>query len=391
MIIFLPTSFYLFLVEVCNRGNEKRYVLFSYCIASILAISLLSSDLFVSGEYHYFFGYYPKAGVLHPLHVIQSIVIALRCFAITHQKLKQTTERDYARLRVCLISLCIYTFSALDYLCNYGVEFYPPGVVFLVVSFAFFSFGIVRYDLMNPYALAAGIAHEMRSPLVAMKYYSDELALALPALCEAYQASVSGGVYPDAIGAQSLERLKALPDKINQSVRQSNVTIDMFLAVTRELDIDSFENHSITTCIFDALEQFPFTPTERELVRYEGNADFQFRGSNDLMIFVLFNLLKNALWAIKSSRRGEIVISTFKSPKSNVLQFTDTASGIDSNDLPYIFEAFFSTKRKAGGTGVGLSFCQHVVQAFGGDIRCNSEKGRYTTFLLEFPQQRQAA
>jgi signal transduction histidine kinase len=218
-----------------------------------------------------------------------------------------------------------------------------------------------------------------------MKLYSDELAQCLPVLCEAYQNEVARGTRAETISATSLELLKTLPDKINRSVRRSNVTIDMFLAITREFDLDSFDTHSIKKCIFDALEQFPFTATERELVRYEGDADFQFRGSDDLMIFVLFNLLKNSLWAIKSSQKGNITITSFQSHKANVLQFTDTALGIDSNDLPYIFEMFFSTKRRAGGTGVGLSYCQQVLKAFGGEIQCQSEKGKYTTFFLEFP------
>jgi signal transduction histidine kinase len=129
----------------------------------------------------------------------------------------------------------------------------------------------------------------------------------------------------------------------------------------------------------------PFRAGERELVSFADARDFEFRGSNELMIYVLFNLLKNALWSIKSSMRGEVLISTSTSHRHNLLHFTDTAAGIDEDDLPYIFEPFFSTKGRTGGIGVGLTFCQNVLQAFGGDITCRSEKGKYTTFVLKFP------
>jgi signal transduction histidine kinase len=385
LIIFLPTSFYMFIAEMCNKGSERRFVLLSYGVASVLAVSLLSSDLFVAGEYRYFFGFYPKAGMLHPVHVLQTMIVAFRCYIIIRAKLQQASGREFSRLRLCQISLCIFTFAALDYLCNYGFEFYPPGALFLIVSFACFSYAIARYDMTNPYAFAANVAHELRTPIVAVKMYTELLAKNLPVLCASYEERSADGNMPAPIGTSTLKNIEGVPAKILQSLRQANVAIDTFLAVTKELNVNAFSEHSMRTCISEALNQYPFRSDERELVRLAESQDFHFRGSNELMVFVLFNLLKNALWAIKSSQRGEILISISSTPRFNLLHFTDTASGIDNDDLPYIFEAFFSTKRHSGGTGVGLSFCQHVLQAFGGDIACRSEKGKYTTFVLKFP------
>ena len=147
----------------------------------------------------------------------------------------------------------------------------------------------------------------------------------------------------------------------------------------------NFSVTSIAQCVNQAIDEFPFSPKERELVTYQDQTDFQFIGSNGLLIFVLFNLFKNALWAIKSSRRGTITISTYRNTRHGILEFHDTAIGIPPDNLPYIFDEFFSTRQSAGGTGVGLSFCRHVIKSFGGTIRCASQEGSHTTFSLEFP------
>jgi signal transduction histidine kinase len=100
---------------------------------------------------------------------------------------------------------------------------------------------------------------------------------------------------------------------------------------------------------------------------------------------VLFNLLKNAYHAIRIAGKGDINISLIKGKTSNFLQFTDTATGIERNVLPHIFDDFFTTKPGGGGAGIGLAFCKRTINSFGGDIRCESIENAYTTFYLRLP------
>lgn len=386
LIVFLPSTFYLFSVEICFKATERRMVILSFAVAVVLTIAVFEDRLFVRGEYHYFFGYYPMAGKLHPIHVIQSILIALRCPYIVYRKMTQTKGREQEKILLCLKGLFIFCFAALDYLCNYGIEIYPPGVVFLLASVACFTWAIFRYDLLHPYSLAASVAHEMRGPLSTIRLYSEELGRHLPDLCATYKAAVDNGVSPASINPEEFERLSSIPAKIGRLIRQSNVNIDTFLAVTRELDSEKFAYTSIDKCVTQALDEYPFTAKERQLITFKSASNFNFIGSGDLLTFVLFNLIKNALWAIKSSKKGNICITTYESPRHYILAFRDTALGIPPDDLPYIFDEFFSTRQDTGGTGVGLSFCRHVIKSFGGNIRCNSEYGVYTEFLLEFPR-----
>lgn len=125
--------------------------------------------------------------------------------------------------------------------------------------------------------------------------------------------------------------------------------------------------------------------TESSLVQANTLPDFRFFGSDSLFTYVLFNLIKNALWAIKSARKGGITIMTETDHKRNTLVFTDTGSGIPPHVIARVFDTFFSTKRSNGGTGMGLAFCLTVMESFGGKITCDSVDGQYTTFRLDFP------
>jgi PAS domain S-box-containing protein len=68
-----------------------------------------------------------------------------------------------------------------------------------------------------------------------------------------------------------------------------------------------------------------------------------------------------------------------------VLNVSDTGSGIQPENLPHIFEPFFSTKKKEEGTGLGLAMVYGIVKANGGFTDCESELGKGTTFRLYFP------
>ena len=80
------------------------------------------------------------------------------------------------------------------------------------------------------------------------------------------------------------------------------------------------------------------------------------------MIFVIFNLLKNALYAIHANGRGQIEIDAHRSNGYCVVRFSDTGPGIAPDVLPQIFDAFFSTKSHGRGAGMGLSFAAAHVK-----------------------------
>ena len=148
-IIFLPTAFYHFVVILDKKDDELSKVYYSYGVCYIFAIFLLFSNYFISGTYHYFWGYYPKASFLHPLHVFQTFIIAVRTIYISCEGLKKHTLQIKIRTRYRILGLLIYSFATIDYLGNYGFEFYPPGIIFISISLTIISYAIIRHKLLD--------------------------------------------------------------------------------------------------------------------------------------------------------------------------------------------------------------------------------------------------
>lgn len=149
-IIFLPTFLYHFLVSLANRKSDIKYVKISYFACLIFAIFDLFTNYFVAGTYNYFWGFYPKAGFLHPFHVFQTSIVVLRGLYIVFKKIGDlSNQKQIQQLKYSMVALFIYFFAAFDYLCNYGVEFYPPGLIFVFTSLSILFYSITKHKLMD--------------------------------------------------------------------------------------------------------------------------------------------------------------------------------------------------------------------------------------------------
>ena len=385
LILFLPTSLYQFLAEISQRYTEQRWVRASYAFAGVLGVFDIGSSLFVDGYYHYFFGYYPKAGLLHPLHVLQTVVVVNRGLYITWRQQRAVPDDQRTRLRLCVASVLIYFFAAVDYLCNYGVEFYPPGVIFVAISLGLIAVAVTRYNLLSPLFVAATVAHEMRTPLASIRMQADALARLLPEMARGWQLAREHGLLDGSHDPAVDQQLQALARGISQQVDRSNVLINMMLASSRmeHIDDSTFTRCSMAACVADAVASYPFRGKERHRVSVRVSGDFEFFGSDALMVYVLFNLIKNSLYAIQSVNKGQIDIAVAAGERVHRLTFTDTATGIPAGTVARIFDTFFTTKNTAG-AGIGLAFCRRAVVSFGGRMHCESVEGSHTTFIMEF-------
>lgn len=387
LILFLPTSLYHLLTEISERASERPYVYCSYAVAAILGIVLLGTNEFIAGYYSFYFGFYPRAGTLHPLHVLQTSIVVSRGLYTVYKRQSVASENSRARLRLCFASVLIYFFAAVDYLCNYGLEFYPPGVIFIAISLGVMTIAIVRYDLLvDPVAIAGGIAHEIRTPLGTILMQAQAIAPYLPDLCKGYQLAVAHGLCEKPISPSTLQWLPEISDEITHEVKRANTLIEIMLASASmdRLDKSDFRPHSILSCVSDALGRYSFSAQQRARIVTDTREDFDFHGSDTLLVFLLYNLIKNALYAIDKAGKGTITLSTERRPEFNCLRFTDTATGIAADVLPKIFDMFYSTKSRAG-NGIGLAFCRRVMESINGRITCDSVVGQYTTFTLQFP------
>jgi nitrogen fixation/metabolism regulation signal transduction histidine kinase len=101
-----------------------------------------------------------------------------------------------------------------------------------------------------------------------------------------------------------------------------------------------------------------------------------------MMEQVLINLVKNAMEAVQGQPNRSITLAAVKTKKGVDISVEDTGPGIPGEDLDNIFMPFFSTKET--GTGVGLSFSQHVMRMHGGQIRVSSAPEKGSIFHLHF-------
>lgn len=95
------------------------------------------------------------------------------------------------------------------------------------------------------------------------------------------------------------------------------------------------------------MSRYVFDDVDEGLVYIEVEQDFTFTGSQDLMMHVFFNLLKNALFHIKKAQKGAITIIV----KKNQVTFRDTGPGTPKESLPNILLAFTHSAR--GGLALG--------------------------------------
>jgi two-component system CAI-1 autoinducer sensor kinase/phosphatase CqsS len=388
LILFLPTTLYHFTVELTRRRADMAAVRLSYLAAAVLGLLLFGGNAVVAGVHHSFFGFYPSAGPLHPLHLLQTCAVILRAVAILVQEQRRAVSTERLRLRFCLASLLIYFLAAVDYLCNYGLEFYPPGVVFIAISLGIIAQAMARHNLLaNPMLLAATVAHELRTPLATIRNQARVLAKGLPELVACYEKARREGGNPGTLRPDHLDYLRELGAHIEVEVSRSNFITDMVLASANPdvLCKRGFARHSAEKCIEEALASYPFDEAARSKIVLHKQGDFSFHGSDTLMIYVLYNLIKNALAAVDGVAHGRIEIALRAGGGgNNSVTISDTGHGIPEHVLPHVFDPFYTTKSTRG-TGMGLAFCRRVVTAFGGTIHCRSREGAFTMMAMEFP------
>lgn len=136
---------------------------------------------------------------------------------------------------------------------------------------------------------------------------------------------------------------------------------------------------------------------ERELRKYRIDVETDLQpvptidGDGNQLLRVLINLVTNARQAMSGG--GSLFVKTEYDAGAGhvILTIRDTGSGIPQEQLPKIFEPFFSTKQGPdasgkGGTGLGLAACLKTIEQHGGKIRVESTVGKGTAFLIRLPR-----
>ncbi|WP_332824438.1 ATP-binding response regulator [Ramlibacter sp.] len=224
-------------------------------------------------------------------------------------------------------------------------------------------------------ALAGSIAHEMRHPLAQLKHSLEGMQEVLPAPGANRNAAK--------LDAQQVQALYHHLARGEQAVQRGLQVISMTLdeVSARPIDSSAFRYLSAAEVVQQAVEEYSYdSDEERDKVSVEISEDFTFKGDETAYLFVLFNLVKNALYYVKPYPHTRVTITV----GDHQVKVRDNGPGIAPDALAGLFEPFRSVG-KSGGTGLGLAYCQRVMRAFDGGIACESVPGSFTEFTMRFP------
>jgi len=108
-------------------------------------------------------------------------------------------------------------------------------------------------------------------------------------------------------------------------------------------------------------------------------------GDRGQLMQVLTNLLLNAYDALEASHDGRVRVEARRSADAVEVEVRDNGPGIPLEALPHVFEPFFTTKAEGHGTGLGLAICHGIVQAHGGTIVARNVPAGGASLLVRLP------
>jgi two-component system NtrC family sensor kinase len=109
--------------------------------------------------------------------------------------------------------------------------------------------------------------------------------------------------------------------------------------------------------------------------------------STNQMRQVMLNILKNAKEAMPKG--GSLMVKTARDGNKILIHVKDSGVGIPEEIKDKVFEAFFTTKQKVKGVGLGLSVCYGIIKDHHGEITIESEEGKGATFIITLPIESQ--
>ncbi|TAK09909.1 GAF domain-containing sensor histidine kinase [bacterium] len=213
--------------------------------------------------------------------------------------------------------------------------------------------------------LTAGLAHEIRNPLVAIRTFTQLLP-------ERYQEAEFRNSF-QAVALKEVDRICSLINDLLNFARPSTPNVSAE-------DINEIVESIVRILETEAKEK------EVQIYRRLATGLPKIFIDKEQIKQVSMNLILNALQSIEG--RGVVEVSTRLFAKNHFEQYIqigirDSGVGIPERDVENIFTPFFTTKKD--GSGLGLSISHQMVQEHGGYIVVESQVGRGTTFFINLP------
>lgn len=212
--------------------------------------------------------------------------------------------------------------------------------------------------------LAAGVAHEVNTPLTGVSSYTQMLLSMIP----------------------ETDPKHALLEKMQRQTDRASNIVGNLLNFSRTGGALESAEIDVNRLLDDTLQLLEpqLRKSNVEIIRRYNEVPLKIFGNGGKLQQVFTNLVLNARDAMFAG--GSITLRTAETDEGEVeIEVTDTGEGIDPENLGKIFDPFFTTKGVGNGTGLGLAVTYGIVQEHGGSIEVSSEKDHGTTFRIYFP------
>jgi hypothetical protein len=210
--------------------------------------------------------------------------------------------------------------------------------------------------------LAAGVAHEVNTPLAGVSSYAQMLASQLP---------------------ESDPKARLLAKILAQTQRASGI-VNNLLNFSRTSNAD-FAPLDLNRTLDDTLQLLEIQLRKHDIVIEKQCAEDlpEAYGNASKLQQVFMNLILNARDAMPSG--GTLRLETSAADHTLVVRITDTGMGIAPENITKIYDPFFTTKGVGQGTGLGLAVSYGIIQEHSGRIFVESAPGKGTTFTIKLP------
>lgn len=228
------------------------------------------------------------------------------------------------------------------------------------------------------------LAHELNTPLATVRGYVSSVAAR-------YIPPTDGA--PEGIAQFTEDHPGELVTALERAERRAlycQSLVSTFVQSARDAYPDAQPQSITASSLVEALlDEFPFEENERSCVSLEVRSDFRLPGRRDLLYLVLCTLAKNALLALRGRADARLVLEVdtiVEAPHGarGVIRVRDNGPGIPPDVLGKLTKEPVTTRAGSGGSGMGLMFCQRVMQAIQGSIEVHSTLGQGTMVTLAF-------
>jgi signal transduction histidine kinase len=235
--------------------------------------------------------------------------------------------------------------------------------------------GLVQLEELSK--LTGGLAHEIKNPLSAIKVNLKLVGEELADLDLAESGSTGANK-----GGSTLARAMRKIAVIEKETERVEQILEGFLHYVGRTELQ-LATIDINDLVSDMVDFYSPQAQSHAVTIRQGlyNGPLTCKVDADMLKQVILNLFINAQQAMGGG--GELMIRTDKRQKDVAIEISDTGSGIETDKLEHIFDAYYSSRPQ--GSGLGLPTAKKIIEAHNGSITVNSEPGKGTSFIMRLP------